>query len=687
MQSSNWVLLLLLAVTSAGWAEEGMWTYNNFPSQKVKSLYGFAPTGQWLESVRLSSVRLALGCSASFVSPNGLILTNHHCATQCIEALSTPQRNYLESGYIARIEGEELRCPNFEANQLVGIQDVTAAVNKVTAGLKDQAANEARKAEIARLEKECATSEEVRCDVVALYGGGRYELYRYKRYQEVRLVFAPEVGIAFFGGDPDNFNFPRYNLDVTFLRAYENGRPASTPHHFRWPASGPKEGDLTFVSGHPGGTDRQLTISQIELDRDFTRPYMLLILSELRGNLTQFQQRGAEQKRISEGYLMTVENSLKAFKGEHSALLSKPFFEQLRAKENDFRKRVMADPRLAKEMGSLWRDMEKVVEKERSLYLRNLYLNSANGYRSSLFVNARHLLRLAEELAKPNEKRLEEYTDSRLPQLRQAILSKAPIYKELEIEKMTFSFTKMVEALGPDDPDVRLILGRKSPREVATALVQGTRLDDPEVRKRLLEGGKAALDSINDPMIAFASKLDPVSRAMRKQFEEEVESPQKSIAEKLAKARFAVYGTSIYPDATFTLRLSFGSVKGWVENGKPVAPFTNFHGAFERHTGSPPFALPQSWLNAKSKLNPQTHFNFVTTNDIIGGNSGSPVVNKERELIGLIFDGNIHSLGGNFGFDPAVNRAVAVDSSAILEALDKVYGAQRVLQELRASGN
>jgi hypothetical protein len=334
-------------------------------------------------------------------------------------------------------------------------------------------------------------------------------------------------------------------------------------------------------------------------------------------------------------------------------------------------------------MGSLWRDMEKVVEKERNLYLRNLYLNSANGYRSALFVNARHLLRLAEELAKPNEKRLEEYTDSRLPQLRQAILSKAPIYKELEIEKMTFSFTKMVEALGPDDPDVRLILGRKSPREVATALIQGTRLDDPEVRKRLLEGGKTALDSTNDPMIAFASKLDPISRAMRKQFEDEVESPQKSIAEKLAKARFAVYGTSIYPDATFTLRLSFGTVKGWMENGKPVPPFTNLNGAFERHTGSDPFALPKSWLNARSKLNPQTHFNFVTTNDIIGGNSGSPVVNKERELIGLIFDGNIHSLGGNFGFDPAVNRAVAVDSSGILEALEKVYGAQRVLQELR----
>lgn len=672
-----------MAVTAAALAEEGMWTYNNFPGQKLKAQYGFAPTDQWLESVRLSSVRLALGCSASFVSPNGLIMTNHHCSTQCIEALSTAQKNYIETGYMARIEGEELRCPNSEANQLTGITDVTATVNKATAGLKDQAANEARKAAIAKLEKDCATSEQVRCDVVTLYGGGRYELYRYKRYQDVRLVFAPEVGIAFFGGDPDNFMFPRYNLDVTFLRAYEDGKPAATPHHFKWSASGPKEGELTFVSGHPGGTDRQLTISQIELDRDFARPYILQVLSELRGNLVQFQQRGPEQKRISEAYLLQVENSLKAFKGEHRALLSKPFFEQLRAKESEFRKRVMADPKLAKEMGSVWRDMEKVVDKERSLFLRNMHLNSANGYRSALYMNARHLLRLPEELAKPNEKRLEEYTDSRLPQLKQAIMSKAPIYKELEIEKMTFSFTKMVEALGPDDPDVRMILGRRSPREVATALVNGTKLDNAETRKRLLEGGKAAIDSMNDPMVMFASKLDALSRNVRKQFEDEVESPQKSIAEKLAKARFAAYGTSIYPDATFTLRLSYGTVKGWMENGRQVPPFTNLNGAFERHTGSDPFDLPKSWLNAKNKLNPQTHFNFVTTNDIIGGNSGSPVVNQSREIIGLIFDGNIHSLGGNFGFDATVNRAVAVDSSGLLEALDKVYGAQRVLQEIR----
>jgi len=674
-----------MAVTTAGMAEEGMWTYNNFPSQKLKSTYGFAPTQEWLDSVRLSSVRLAFGCSASFVSPNGLVMTNHHCAAQCIESLSTAQKNYVEAGYMARIEGEELTCPNFEANQLVEIKDVTAAVNKATAGLKDHAANEARKAEIAKLEKECAASERVRCDVVTLYGGGRYELYRYKRYQDVRLVFAPEVGIAFFGGDPDNFNFPRYVLDLTFLRAYEDGKPASTPNYFRWSTAGPKEGELTFVSGHPGGTDRQLTISQIELDRDFTRPYILQILAELRGILTQFQQRGPEQKRISEAYLLTVENSFKAFRGEHAALLSKTFFEQLRGKENEFRKRVMADPKLTRDLGSLWRDMEKVVEKERGMFLRNLYLNSSNGYRSALFVNARHLLRLTEELAKPNEKRLEEYTDSRLPQLRAGILSKAPIYKELEIEKMTFSLTKMVEALGPDDADVRMILGKKSPREVATSLIQGTKLTDPEVRKRLLEGGKAAVDSANDPMIAFAAKLDPLARSVRQKFEDEVESPQKSIAEKLAKARFAVYGTSIYPDATFTLRLSFGSVKGWTENGRQIPPFTNMNGAFERNTGSDPFALPQSWLNAKSKLNPQTHFNFVTTNDIIGGNSGSPVVNKEREVIGLIFDGNIHSLGGNFGFDPAVNRAVAVDSSGILEALDKVYGAQRLLQELKAA--
>lgn len=679
------VFLVVWAVLSRVQAEEGMWLLNNFPSQKVKAQYGFLPTEAWLESVRLSSVRLAFGCSASFVSPHGLIMTNHHCATQCLEALSTPQKNYIQSGYLARIEGDEIRCPNFEANQLVEITDVTARIRKATAGLSDQKANEARKAEFAKLEKECATSEQVRCDVVTLYGGGRYELYRYRRFQDLRLVFAPEVAIAFFGGDPDNFMFPRYNLDVTFLRAYDQGKPASTPHYFPWSSTGVREGDLTFVSGHPGGTDRQLTIAQLELDRDFVRPYIVMVLSELRGNLTQFQQRGPEQKRISQAYLLQVENSLKANRGEHAALLSKSFFEQLRAREKDFQRRVLANPKLAKEMGSVWRDMEKVVEKERALFLRNLYLNSANGYRSTLFLQARHLLRLAEELAKPNEKRLEEYTDARLPQLRQLILSPAPIHKELEIEKMTFSFTKMVEALGPDDPDVRMILGRKSPREVATALIQGTRLDDVNVRKRLLEAGKPALDSLNDPMIAFASKLDALSRRVRKEYEEQVESPQKSLAEKLAKARFAVYGTSIYPDATFTLRLSYGSVKGWVENGKPIPPFTTLGGVFERHTGSEPFALPDSWLKARNQLNLETHFNFVTTNDIVGGNSGSPVINRKREIVGLIFDGNIHSLGGNFGFDSAVNRAVAVDSTAVIEALEKIYDARRLLEEIRQS--
>ncbi|MBI3678860.1 MAG: S46 family peptidase [Acidobacteria bacterium] len=661
-------------------AEEGMWTYNNFPSQKLNALHGFAPSEQWLEKARLASVRLAQGCSASFVSPNGLILTNHHCATACIQDLSTPEKDYLAKGFWARQEGEELRCPNVEANQLAEITDVTAAITKVTSGKKDQEANEARKAEIARLEKAAATSENVRCDVVTLYGGGHYELYKYRRYQDVRLVFAPELGIALFGGDPDNFMFPRYNLDLSFLRAYDNGRPAASPNFFAVSKSGPKEGDLTFVSGHPGGTYRQLTIAQLELERDFVKPHLLYSFSELRGNLVQFQQRGAEQKRVSQSYLLSVENTIKAFKGEQAALTSKDFFKQLQAKEVDFRKRVMADRKLAFGMGGLWDEMEAVVKRERALFLRYIYL--AAGFRTSLFAHARQLVRLADELAKPNEKRLEEYTESRLPQLRQYLLSTAPVSKELEIEKMTFALTKLVEALGPDDPDVRRILGKQSPREIATSMVNGTQLDQPQVCKRLLEGGKAALDQSTDPMIGLARKIDPAARAVRKQHEDEVESPIKRLGEKLAQARFAVYGASIYPDATFTLRLSVGQVKGWMESGRMVHPFTIFGGAFERHTGSDPFALPGSWLDAKEKLNPQTHFNFVTTNDIIGGNSGSPVFNKDLQLVGLIFDGNIHSLGGNYGFDPEVNRAVAVDSAGIMEALEKVYGAGRVVNEL-----
>jgi Peptidase S46 len=674
-------LLLLVFVLSLH-ADEGMWTFNNFPSEKVRAKYGFSPSKEWLDHVRLASVRLAEGCSASLVSPNGLVLTNHHCAANCIQEVSTAEKDYSAKGYQAKSGSEEIRCPGQEANILDSISNVTDRITAATKGMPDKAANDARKAEIAKLEKECATTDAMRCEVISLYGGGIYDLYRYRRYQDVRLVFAPEFAAAFFGGDPDNFMFPRYDLDMSMLRIYDNGQPLKTPQYFPISRSGPKAGDLTFVSGNPGGTDRQHTVAMLEHERDFVQPHLLYHFSEYRGLLTMFQTRGEEQRRVSQDELFGVENTLKAIKGQEESLLQKNFFEQKRKEEREFQQRIQANPKLRAEYGKVWDDVTEAVKQLHTNYLAYIYFERNWGFRSDSYRQARRLLRMAEEYPKPNEKRLTEYADARKPELSQLMLSTAPISAELEIETLTFSLTKLREVFSVDDPRIKQIFGKQSPREIATAAVNGTQLRDVAVRKSLMEGGKQAVDASKDPMIALARLVDPIARAVRTKYEDEAESALTRAREKLAKARFAAYGSSLYPDATFTLRLSYGQVKGWSENGTPVAPFTIFGGAFERATGRAPYALPQSWLDAQSKLNLQTPFNFVSTNDIIGGNSGSPVLNQDAQVVGLIFDGNIHSLGGNYGFDESVNRAVAVDTTAILEALEKVYGAERVLSEL-----
>jgi hypothetical protein len=674
-------MLVLLVSVLALYADEGMWTFNNFPAEKVRAKYGFAPSQEWLDHVRLSAVRLAEGCSASIVSAHGLLLTNNHCASECLQQISTAQKDYGKRGYTSETTAEELKCPGQEANVLESIHDVTARVLAATKGLNDREANTARKAEIARIEKACATTDELRCEVISLYGGGIYDLYQYRRFQDVRVVFAPEFAAAFFGGDPDNFMFPRYDLDLSFLRIYQGGKPLETPQHLTFSKQGPKEGELTFVAGNPGSTRRQNTIAQLELDRDFTLPHYLLYLSEYRGLLTMFQTRGEEQARISHDELFGIENTLKALKGAHQALLEPAFFGQKQNEERDFQKRVSADTKLQAAYGRVWNDIAGGVRQSRARLLPYIYFERGLGLRSDLYDHARRLVRMAAEYAKPNDQRLPEFADARKPELSQATLSEAPIYPELEIETLTFSLTKLREVFSPDDQRIRRIFGKQSPREIAMAAVRGSHLGDLALRKALMEGKQSVVDS-TDPMIALARLADPIAREARKQYEYEVESVVRAGRETLGKARFAVYGTSLYPDATFTLRLSYGTVKGWVESGSAVPPFTNFGGAFERSTGSDPYALPQSWLDAKSRLNLDTRLNFVTDNDIIGGNSGSPVVNKDGEIVGLIFDGNIHSLGGDYGFDESLNRAVAVHSGGILHALDQIYNQKRVLSEL-----
>ncbi len=689
-------LPLIAALTlclSSAFADEGMWTFNNFPSAKVGAAYGFAPDQAWLDHLRMASVRIAGGCSASLVSAEGLVMTNHHCARSCIENISgLTHKDYNRDGFFAKAPADEARCPGMEMNQLTDITDVTKRVQDATKDTKPEAFNDVQRAAIAAIEKECGTSDDVRCEVITLYQGGRYDLYKYRRYQDIRLVFAPEDRAAFFGGDPDNFNFPRYDLDVSMVRIYGgDGKPLKNAEHLAWSDGKLKDGDLTFVSGNPGGTSRGLTVAQFEDERDDKLPRNLLYLAELRGYTTQYQERGAEERRQSNDILFGVENSLKVYKGRHEALADKAFYGQLVANENALRARVMQDPALASQYGGVWDAMAELVRKDQAW--RNDYTALERGVRTSaLFSIARNLVRHGDEIGKPNGDRLREFGESRLPQMKAATLVNEPIYDELEISMLTWSLTRMRADLGADSPIIKRVFGKRSPAQIATDVVKHTRLKDLRVdahgnvtggyRKELWDGVKAAVDASHDPMIELARALDPDARAIRKKVEAEVDGPMKRQQELLAKARFAVYGDSTYPDATFTLRLSYGTVKGWVEGDNTVSPFTDIAGAFDRATGADPFALPDSWIRSKGRLNLATPMNFVTTNDIIGGNSGSPLVNRKGEVAGLIFDGNIHSLGGDYGYDPALNRSVAVDSAALLEAMDKVYGAGRLVKEL-----
>ncbi len=684
MRRALFALPLVVALAPAAKADEGMWTFNNFPAAELGKKYGFTPDQKWLDNVRLSSARTGGGCSASFVSKDGLVMTNHHCVHDCIEQLSSAQKDYVKTGYTAKTQADEMKCSELEIDQLTDITDVTDKVTGATKGLQGKAFIDAQKAIMSKLEKECSggANEGVRCDVISLYKGGRYDLYKYRRFHDVRLVFAPEFQIAFFGGDPDNFNFPRYDLDVSFVRVYDNGKPAKMDHYFKWAKTPAKEGDLTFTSGTPGRTSRLFPISKLEFERDVRIPKVLMYLSEYRGQLTEFQKRGAEQKRFSNATLFYVENGFKAYKGKLFALTDKAFFNQKVGDENALRQKVLADPTMRDAYYAAWGEIDKAMVEYRKIHDAYHYMEGNFGFRSELASFAKTLVRAAEELPKPNEKRLREYAEAKLPGLKQQLFTAAPIYEEFEIFTLTFSLTKLREALGADDPFVKKLFGKESPETLATRVIKGSKLKDIAARKALFEGGKKAIDASKDPLIELFKKIDGDQRAIRKRFEDNVEAIENKNGELIAKARFAVYGTSIYPDATGSHRLSFGSIKGYQEGAKFVKPITTIGGAFERHTGEDPFALPASWLAAKGKLNPATPFDFVSTNDIIGGNSGSPVFNKNAEIVGLIFDGNIQSLGGDYGFDPAVNRAVSVHAAALTEALDKVYGASRLVEEL-----
>lgn len=668
-----------LAFPAAALADEGMWTFDNFPAARVRQAFGWAPDRAWLDNVQAAAVRLTGGCSASFVSPDGLILTNHHCVVECVQDLSTPGHDYVRGGWTAATRAEERPCPGQQAEVVTAITDVTPRVQQAIGTATGAALAAARDAAIARIESEsCTDTAHERCQVVTLYGGGQYKLYRYRKYSDVRLVFAPEFQAAFFGGDPDNFNFPRYALDVGFLRAYENGRPAATPRHLRWNPRPPQPGEPTFVVGNPGSTQRLYTQSQFAMRRDVIFPTLVPLWSEYRGRLIEAMQGDAERTRTGTDKLFGIENSYKVYIGQWQALRDAEFSGRLAAAERDLRGRVRA----GSDIGDPWGEVDRATEAYRGFYTDYLMLEALSGFTSDLYGDARRLVRAAIERGKPDAERLPGYSSSQLPLLEHQLTDAAPIYPWLEELTLAFWLSKTRELLGADDPRVQAMLGRESPEALAHRLVAGTRLADPAFRRQLWDGGLAAIRASDDPLVRFALANEARARPLLDRYRAEVDAPIAAAQSRLARARFAAYGDAVYPDATFTLRVSYGSVQGWDERGRAVPPVTRIGGMYARATGAPPFDMPPQWLANEARVDKNVVLDFTSNNDIIGGNSGSPVVARDGSVIGAAFDGNIHSIGGSYGFDPRVNRTIIVSTGAIQEALKDVYHDEALLAEL-----
>ena len=664
-------------------SDEGMWTFDNPPLKLLQEKYGFTPTKEWLDHLRLSSLRFNDGGSGSFVSPHGLALTNHHVALGQLQKVSTPQKDYAKDGFLARTRAEEMHCPDLELNVLIAMENVTARVQGAAKpGMKDAEALKARQEMIAKIEKESLQATGLRSEMVSLYQGGEYWLYRYKKYTDIRLVFAPEQQIAFFGGDPDNFTYPRYDLDMALFRVYENDKPIDSPNYLKWNSRGAADDELVFVSGNPGSTSRQDTLAQIEGQRDFVFPSILQSVRRRLDVLRKFGGQGPEQHRQTLDLVFGLENGLKALEGEYEGLQSKELMAQVAKRENDFRSQVNGNAESKRAYGSAWEEIAGATKKLgarfkqiRVMSFRNLQMTS----------KALTIVQYAAEVKKPDGQRLEGFHDADLESLQFSLLSPAPAYPEMEQALLTDRMQEALEVLGPKDPYVVALLGGKPPEQAARELLATTKMGDAAFRKSLIDGGEAAVAASTDPLIVMARRVDPLNRELTKWLQDNVESVETSAGERLGKARFAVYGKSAYPDATFTLRLGYGTVKGYSMNGTVAPPVTTFYGLYDRSLsfgGKYPFDLPARYAERKASLDLSTPLNFVSTCDIIGGNSGSPVVNRAGELVGLIFDGNIESLVGDFVYDGTKNRAVAVHAAGMMEALRKLYDAGFLADEI-----
>ena len=663
-------------------AEEGMWTFDNPPVKLLKERYGFTPMQEWLDHLRLSSVRLNDGGSGSFVSPDGLLLTNHHVARVQLQKNSTVEHDYLRDGFYADTPDKEMKSPDLEINVLAGMENVTARVQGAAKGIPDEAKGlKARDAEIAAISKESTEKTGLRSDVVSLYQGGEYWLYQYKAYTDVRLVFAPEEQAAFYGGDPDNFTYPRYDLDMALYRVYENGKPLHTDNYLKWSAKGAAPGELIFVPGHPGSTQRQDTVAELNSDREIFEPNFIEYLTRRIAACQAFAARGQEQAQLVGSMIFSLQNGLKSLDGRLEALNDKAVTAKKQAEEEDFRKKVAAHPEWQKEFGDAW-DTIAATEKKAAPRTRALLFRRSD---SRLFSIARQIEQYVVEVKKPDGERLPGYHDAQLEALKFQLFSPAKIYPATEKLYMTFALNLAAEKLGKDDEYLKTLTQGQEIDRFVNSVVDGTRLYDVDFRKSLVEGGEAAVAASTDPMIMAARRTDPLAREYARWQRDEIQSVLTQAGEKLGQARFLVYGKDAYPDATFTLRLSYGTVKGYPYNGTIAPPFTTFYGLYDRAAGfsnQPPFDLTPKETANRDKLDLSTPLNFVSTADIVGGNSGSPVVNRNGELVGLIFDGDIESLAGDFVYDEVKNRAVAVHSAGIIEGLRKLYGAGALADEL-----
>ena len=677
-------LLAVLALPAVAAGDEGMWTFDNLPLKLLQEKYGFTPTKEWLDRVRLASVRFDDGGSGSFVSPEGLMITNHHVGFGCIQNISTQEHDYVSSGFIAPSRDREPACPGYEVNELMAMQDVTSKVlGAVQPAMTDKQAGEARKAATARIEKECADRTGQRCDVIPLYQGGEYQLYTYKKYTDVRLVFAPEQQAAFFGGDYDNFTFPRHDLDICIMRAYENGKPAKPAAYLPWARRGAEDGDLVFVSGNPGSTSRLETHAQLESERDVIQPLILKSLKRRLANVRTYAAKSPENERRAKEYIFGYENSIKAREGMLKALQDAKAMAARAAAEKTLRAGLAGAAQLAG--GADPWDTIAAAQKKYDQHLAEQRLVGFGG--SELLRQAGNIVRYVAEKQKPNDVRLEEFRDSNLASLENDLYSPAPIYEDLEEVTLADRLKEAQAELGPDSPFVKTVLGGRTPAEVAHEAVTGTQLKDVAARKALVEGGPAAVAASMDPMIVLARKIDPLARQARTFKEDEVDAVQKRAGERIAQARWKAFGRTLSPDATFTLRLAFGVVKPFPAEGTIVPARTTFHGLYDRSSSfgnRPPWNLMPRWVEHKKDLELETPFDFVCTADIIGGNSGSPVIDKNGAFVGIIFDGNIESLASDYYYTDDVARAVAVDARGIEEALRKVYGTAALVEELAA---